>query len=113
MPDMTRMPPLGDAELTRHRVTDADFAAMMRRMLRAYGRRVGTGDTYDLSDLADFAALCEQTLREAVWAQRAAGASWAEVGAALGITKQAAAKRFGDPQGTATRRPGGQPAQYR
>ena len=40
----------------------------------------------------------QQALREAVQAARAAGHTWAEVGAVLGITRQAAFKRFGGPR---------------
>lgn len=45
-------------------------------------------------------AAAEQDLRQAVASARAAGNSWAIVGAALGTTKQAAQQRFG--QGRAT-----------
>lgn len=37
----------------------------------------------------------EETLRLAVWVARDHGASWADVGAGLGISKQAAQQRFG------------------
>lgn len=37
----------------------------------------------------------EQELRDAVQAARAAGDSWFAIGMALGVTKQAAHKRFG------------------
>lgn len=40
-------------------------------------------------------AEAEQELREAVRAARAAGDSWAVIGAALDITRQAAQQRFG------------------
>lgn len=90
-----------------------DYAAMMGRMLRAYARRVGAGDLHDLTALASFAEDAETALREAVWAQRAAGRSWAEIGRALGVSRQAAHKRFGDPEGTGLRRVGGQPSELR
>lgn len=39
----------------------------------------------------------QQQLRQAVHAARAQGSSWAEIGAALGVSRQAAFKRFGKP----------------
>ncbi|MBX3195681.1 MAG: hypothetical protein KF727_11370 [Microbacteriaceae bacterium] len=42
----------------------------------------------------DALALAESELRKAVLAARAAGDSWTIIGAALGVTKQAAQQRF-------------------
>ncbi|MEV7995839.1 hypothetical protein AB0O67_29280 [Streptomyces sp. NPDC086077] len=39
--------------------------------------------------------LAEQLVRAAVWADRQAGASWAQIGAGLGISAEAARGRFG------------------
>lgn len=48
---------------------------------------------------ADAAARrAQRDLRDAVAAARAGGHTWADVGAALGITRQAAFKRFGGPR---------------
>lgn len=75
---------------------NSDFHSMLVRMIRAYGRRVAEGDTTDLTDLAGLAPLIEAELRAAVIAQRATGTSWSQVGEAVGgVSKQAAAKRFG------------------
>jgi len=90
-----------------------EYQALMGRMLRAYARRVSKGDLHDLAGLAAFAQDAEQALREAVWRQRAAGRSWTEIGRALGVTRQAAQKRFGDPEGTGVRKVGGQPSHLR
>lgn len=46
----------------------------------------------------DAAREAQRQLRDAVVAARAAGHTWAEVGAVLGITRQAAFKRFGGPR---------------
>lgn len=43
---------------------------------------------------ADELALADRKLREAVSAARAAGDSWTVIGAALGVTRQAAQMRF-------------------
>ncbi|MGL5930019.1 MAG: hypothetical protein ACRCY8_13890 [Dermatophilaceae bacterium] len=43
----------------------------------------------------DGVARADRELRDAVRAARAAGDSWLSIGMALGVTKQAAQKRFG------------------
>ncbi|QCB92231.1 hypothetical protein [Cellulomonas shaoxiangyii] len=45
--------------------------------------------------LRDIAVVAERLQRDAVTAARAGGASWAHVGEALGISRQAAQQRFG------------------
>lgn len=73
------------------------YATMMRRMLRAYGRRVADRDIAALADLAAFAEDVDQVLGETVAALRSeAGGrySWAQIGAQLGITRAAAQQRF-------------------
>jgi hypothetical protein len=58
------------------------------------------GDLRDASHLRDIIAAVEQTrvaeaeLRRAVHAAREAGDSWTVIGMALGVTRQAAQKRF-------------------
>lgn len=62
---------------------------------------LATGDLRDATHLRAIIAAVEQTrvaeaeLREAVQAARDAGDSWTVIGMALGVTKQAAQKRFG------------------
>jgi hypothetical protein len=59
------------------------------------------GDLRDASHLREIIAAVEQTrvadaeLRRAVHAAREAGDSWTVIGMALGVTRQAAQKRFG------------------
>ena len=50
----------------------------------------------DLESLATQRALLGEQIREGVVAARRAGAFWSEIGLALGITRQAAAKRYRD-----------------
>lgn len=58
-----------------------------------------TGDPLDGVREADRAAReAQESLRAAVQEARAAGLSWAEVGRTLGVTRQAAFKRFGTPR---------------
>lgn len=46
-------------------------------------------------DLVDLEASLEAVRKEVVSSLRASGRSWAQVGAALGVTRQAAWKRYG------------------
>lgn len=69
---------------------------MMRRMMRAYLARVADGDPDDLAGLVAFIDETEESLAATVRAMRKAyGWSWAEIGAALGVSRQAAQQRFG------------------
>jgi hypothetical protein len=73
-----------------------EYAAMMRRMLAAWTRRVADGDPSDLSDLLTAMTLLEEGVQAAVTGQRATyGTSWAVIGEAAGITRQAAQQRWG------------------
>jgi hypothetical protein len=65
-----------------------EYAAFVRRILRAYSRRVGDGDVEALALMLDLAG-------EAVEGLRTYGYSWAEIGSQLGITRQAAQQRWG------------------
>lgn len=76
-------------------VETPEFGAMVRRMIRAYGRRVADADPEDLAGLAALASELDQAVRAAVHGQRDAGASWADIGRGLGITRQSAQGRFG------------------
>jgi hypothetical protein len=77
------------------REENGEYARSIGRMLRSYGRRIAEGDTADLADFAALIALAEGEFRAAVGALRERGYSWAEVGASLGISRQAAQQRFG------------------
>jgi hypothetical protein len=97
----------------RRAVENPEFAAFIRRILRAYGRRAGGGD---LDALGDLARLCDEIdghladviamLRHEPWSY-----SWRQIADALGISRQAAQQRFRKAGGH--RRPGGQPGSLR
>lgn len=72
------------------------FAAFARRIIRAHGRRVATGDVEALRDLIALSADLDTAIGEAVIGLRAFGYSWAEIGSRLGISRQAAQQRWGD-----------------
>jgi len=70
---------------------------MMTRMIRAWGRRVGEADTYDLAELVAFQREVDEAIGAAIATARARATpwSWAEIGDALGISRQAAQQRWG------------------
>lgn len=75
-------------------VETPDYAAMLRRMIRAYGRRVAEGDPYDLGDMLTVRDELDRALRAAVAGHRETGFSWAEIGAGLGVTRQTAWQQY-------------------
>lgn len=76
-------------------VETPEFLGMVRRMLRAAGRRVAQGDEVELSALADLKDEVDGVIGQAVAAWRTQGRSWATIGEALGVSKQAAQQRYG------------------
>ena len=76
-------------------VENDEYAAFARRVLRAYARRVATGDIEALTLMADLASEIDTAIGQAVTGLRAFGYSWAEIGSRLGITRQAAQQRWG------------------
>ena len=79
----------------RRSVENDEYAAFARRVLRAYSRRVATGDIDALTDMADLANEIETAVGQAVAGLRAVGYSWTDIGARFGITRQAAQQRWG------------------
>lgn len=73
----------------------SEFHAMLTRMVRSYGRRLADSDPSDLADALQLARQLEDAIGNAVAELRAVhGFSFTDVGAALGITRQAAQQRF-------------------
>jgi hypothetical protein len=83
---------------------------MLSRCLRRYAARIGDGALHELPDLVRLADMLDRDLTDAVARLRAEpwAYSWSQIGAALGISRQAAQQRFAKVGGA--RRPGGQPA---
>ena len=71
------------------------YAAFTRRIVRAYARRVATGDIEALADMTSLAADIEAAIRVAVIGLRNFGYSWADIANRLGVTRQAAQQRWG------------------
>jgi hypothetical protein len=78
----------------RRRVENDEYAAFVRRILRAYARRVGDGDVEALVLMTSLADEIDTAIAEAVKGLRGYGYSWAEIGARLGITRQAVQQRW-------------------
>ena len=68
----------------------------LSRMVRAFGRRVGGTDPQGLAAMAQVDADLAEAMERAVHALRDQGFSWSEIAAPLGISKQAAAQRWGE-----------------
>ena len=81
---------------SRRRIVEtSDYAQMMERMVKSYGRRVADGDPADLAELIGLGRLLDTVIAEAVHGQMAAmDISWADIAAAAGMTKQGAHKRW-------------------
>jgi hypothetical protein len=78
-------------------VENGEYAAFARRVLRAYARRVAGGDVEALTVMLGLSAEIDTAISQAVTGLREFGYSWAEIGARLGITRQAAWQRWGRP----------------
>ncbi len=72
-----------------------EYASFARRVLRAYARRVATGDIDALTAMTDLSEEIDTAIGQAVTGLRGFGYSWAEIGTRLGITRQAAQQRWG------------------
>ena len=79
----------------RRRVENDQYAAFARRVLRAYARRVADGDVEALTLMLGLSAEIDDAIGQAVKGLRKFGYSWTDVGARLGITRQAAQRRWG------------------
>jgi len=78
-----------------------DYATFAQRVIRAYSRRVASGDIDALTAMATLAADLDHAMTEAITELRARhGYSWADIGTRLGITRQAAQQRWGTAPGT-------------
>lgn len=68
----------------------------IRRAIVRYGEKVADGDPEDLAEMLALRADLDAAIGAAVRGQRATwGSSWAAIGTAAGMTKQAAQQRWG------------------
>lgn len=80
--------------MTAETVETPEYARMVRRVIRAYSRRVADGDEIDLRTMLEARDDLDQAITEAVAGLRSRGYSWAYIGRAAGITRQAAWSRW-------------------
>lgn len=77
-------------------ITETDkYGKFVRRIMRAYGRRVADLDIEGLKGLVDLRTELDAQIGESARLLQAQGYSWAEIGRVLGVSKQAAQQRFG------------------
>lgn len=76
-------------------VQNEQYAVFTRRILRAYACRVAAGDIEAITHLAALAEETDTAIRQAITGLRGHGYSWTEIGARLGVTRQAAQQRWG------------------
>jgi hypothetical protein len=76
-------------------VENDSYDAFVRRVLRAYSRRIASGDIDALTQMTSLAAEMDAAIAQAVAGLRAFGYSWADIGDRLGVTRQAAQQRWG------------------
>lgn len=73
-----------------------EYAGMLRRMVRAYGRRLAESDPDNLVAAVELARELDDVIGRAVARMRAeSGFSWAQIAVELGCTRQAAQQRYG------------------
>jgi hypothetical protein len=83
-------------------VENDEYAAFLRRVIRAYSRRVAAGDIEAIGVMAALAGHLEDATRHAITGLRGIGYSRADIALRLGITRQGAQQRWGDTLTTVT-----------
>jgi len=83
---------------SKRMVENTQFDAFVRRILRAYARRVASGDVEALRSLAMLSSEVDTVTRAAVQGLRTKpySYSWSEIADRLGTSRQAAQMRYGD-----------------
>lgn len=75
-------------------VEDSAYFKMLERMIRAGGKRAGRADEIELKTFYLLKNKIEEETKKAVQSQMDQGKSWSDIGEALGISRQAAFKKF-------------------
>jgi AraC-like DNA-binding protein len=101
-----------DGQQIRREVGNDVYGGFVRRILKAYGRRIGAGDIAALSELEALRSELDATIADAVRQLREQEYSWQQIADVLGVSRQAVMQRFAAAKGTG-RRAGGQPTYLR
>jgi hypothetical protein len=83
--------------LRRRVVENDEYAAFLRRVIRAYSRRVATGDIEAVAEMTAMADEIGTAIQDAITGLRRTGYSWADIALRLNVTRQAAQQRWGSP----------------
>lgn len=85
---------MSDHRKRKRTVTDQQYTAMLRRMIRSWGRRAGEDLEANLADFRDLQAELDGAANLAIYrANRIGGLSINRIAATLRVSKQAAHKR--------------------
>lgn len=91
-----RLTPRRRSKRPRRFTETYDYLDMLGRMIRAAGPRVGTADMDELRKILELRDELDEVIGQAVVAVRDNGGySWAAIGEAAGITRQAAYQKWG------------------
>lgn len=71
-----------------------EYVSFVRRIIRAYSRRVGDADEVDLAAMMSVRLEMDRAVVLAIAGQRERGVSWSTIGAGMGMTKQGAEQWF-------------------
>lgn len=70
------------------------YVEFAKRIIRGAGKRVATGDEWELAELLSLRDEVEEAIDTAVAGLRAQGHSWAYIADGLGVTRQSAYERY-------------------
>jgi hypothetical protein len=91
----------------RRAVENHEYGAFVRRVIRAYSRRVAAGDIEAISAMLNTSAEMDTAIQNAITGLRAIGYSYADIALRLGVTRQAIQQRWGTTTGdTVAAQPG-------
>ena len=96
VPD-TQAPPVTRESPKEHSPTWVEndaYAAMLRRMHRAYGKRIGAHGVEDLTEALAVLESLKEAIQGGVDRLREMGYSWDEIGRAAGMARQSAWERW-------------------
>ena len=81
----------------RDEVENDTYVVFVARVIKAAGKRIAQGDVDSLPDLAALTQDLDTALLTAVQGLREFGYSWEQIASRLGVTRQAAQQRWGQP----------------